>query len=85
MSDVSRIDPDNILHDQTLLDRPGNMDIQLDLFHDYGLNVPLYPKFQAFFRERKPPTLIVWERTTSSSRWMARVRICVTCRMPSFI
>nr|WP_315802207.1 alpha/beta hydrolase [Bradyrhizobium sp. SZCCHNS3002] len=60
MSDVSRIDPDNILHDQTLLDRPGNMDIQLDLFHDYGSNVPLYPQFQAFFRERKPPTLIVW-------------------------
>lgn len=60
MSDVSRIDPDNWLHDQTLLDRPGNMDIQLDLFHDYGSNVPLYPKFQAFFRQRKPPTLIVW-------------------------
>lgn len=60
MSDVSRIDPDNWLHDQTLLDRPGNMDIQLDLFHDYGTNGPLYPKFQAFFRERKPPTLIVW-------------------------
>ena len=31
-----------------------------DLFLDYGTNVPLYPKFQAFFRERKPPTLIVW-------------------------
>jgi len=60
MSDISRIDPDNMLHDQTLLDRPGNMDIQLDLFHDYGSNVPLYPKFQAFFRDRKPPTLIVW-------------------------
>jgi pimeloyl-ACP methyl ester carboxylesterase len=60
MSDVSRIDPDNMLHDQTLLDRPGNMDIQLDLFHDYGSNVPLYPKFQAFFRDRRPPTLIVW-------------------------
>ncbi len=58
--DVSRIDPDNWLHDQALLDRPGNKDIQLDLFHDYGSNVPLYPKFQAFFRERKPPTLIVW-------------------------
>jgi pimeloyl-ACP methyl ester carboxylesterase len=45
---------------QPLLDRPGNNDIQLDLFLDYGTNVPLYPKFQAFFRERKPPTLIVW-------------------------
>jgi pimeloyl-ACP methyl ester carboxylesterase len=60
VSDVSRIDPDNWLHDQTLLDRPGNKDIQLDLFHDYGTNVALYPKFQAFFRERKPPAIIVW-------------------------
>jgi pimeloyl-ACP methyl ester carboxylesterase len=60
VSDLSRIDPDNWVHDQALLDRPGNKDIQLDLFHDYGSNVPLYPKFQAFFRERKPPTLIVW-------------------------
>jgi pimeloyl-ACP methyl ester carboxylesterase len=60
VKDVSRIDPDNWGHDQALLDRPGNKDIQLDLFHDYGSNVPLYPQFQAFFRERKPPTLIVW-------------------------
>jgi pimeloyl-ACP methyl ester carboxylesterase len=60
VSDLTRIDPDNWLHDQVLLDRPGNKDIQLDLFHDYGSNVPLYPQFQAFFRERKPPTLIVW-------------------------
>jgi pimeloyl-ACP methyl ester carboxylesterase len=60
VSDLSRIDPDNWVHDQALLDRPGNKDIQLDLFHDYGSNVPLYPSFQAFFRERKPPMLIVW-------------------------
>ena len=60
MSDIARIDPDNWLHDQVLLDRPGNLDIQLDLFHDYGTNVPLYPKFQAFFRQHQPPTLIVW-------------------------
>ncbi|WP_018262152.1 alpha/beta fold hydrolase [Methylobacterium sp. WSM2598] len=60
VADVSRIDPDNWVHDQALLDRPGNKDIQLDLFRDYGSNVPLYPAFQAFFRERRPPTLIVW-------------------------
>jgi pimeloyl-ACP methyl ester carboxylesterase len=58
--DVSRISPDNWVHDQALLDRPGNKDVQLDLFKDYGSNVPLYPQFQAFFRERKPPALIVW-------------------------
>lgn len=60
MGDVARISPDNWVHDQALLDRPGNKDIQLDLLGDYGSNVPLYPQFQAFFRERKPPTLIVW-------------------------
>jgi pimeloyl-ACP methyl ester carboxylesterase len=60
VSDVSRISPDSWTIDQALLDRPGNRDIQLDLFFDYRTNVALYPKFQAFFRERKPPTLIVW-------------------------
>ncbi|HEY4078956.1 MAG TPA: alpha/beta hydrolase [Rhizomicrobium sp.] len=60
VKDVSRISPDNWVHDQALLDRPGNTDIQLDLFYDYGTNVPLYPKFQTFFREHKLPTLIVW-------------------------
>ena len=60
MGDVSRISPDNWTIDQALLDRPGNSDIQLDLLGDYGSNVPLYPQFHAFFRERKPPTLIVW-------------------------
>jgi pimeloyl-ACP methyl ester carboxylesterase len=60
VKDVSRVDPDNWGHDEPLLQRPGNKDIQLDLFHDYGSNVPLYPKFQQFFRERRPPTLIVW-------------------------
>ena len=40
--------------------RPGNRDIQMDLFYDYRTNVALYPRFQAFFREHQPPTLIVW-------------------------
>lgn len=60
VGDASRVDPWTYLHDQALLDRPGNKDIQLDLFHDYGSNVPLYPKFQAFFRDRKPPALLIW-------------------------
>jgi pimeloyl-ACP methyl ester carboxylesterase len=60
MSDAARISPDNWLIDQALLDRPGNREIQLDLLHDYGSNLPLYPDFQAFFRQYAPPTLIVW-------------------------
>ena len=58
--DPSRVAPDAWLHDQALLDRPGIDQIMLDLFKDYGSNVTLYPQFQAFFRSRKPPTLIVW-------------------------
>jgi pimeloyl-ACP methyl ester carboxylesterase len=60
VEDQSRLDPDNWGHDQPLLDRPGNKDIQLDLFYDYRTNVPLYPKFQTFFRQYQPPTLIIW-------------------------
>ncbi len=60
VSDTSRISPDNWTHDQPLLDRPGNNDIQLDLFYDYRTNLPLYPKVQEWLRQRQPPTLIVW-------------------------
>ncbi|SAK69744.1 Alpha/beta hydrolase [Caballeronia pedi] len=60
VSDRTRISPDNWVHDQALLDRPGNNDIQLDLFYDYRTNLPLYPQLQAYFREFKPPMLIVW-------------------------
>ena len=55
-----RISPDNWLVVQPLLDRPGNAEIQLDLFYDYRTNVPLYPSWQTYFREHQPPTLIVW-------------------------
>jgi pimeloyl-ACP methyl ester carboxylesterase len=58
--DVSRIAPDNWVQDQALLDRPGNLDIQMDIFYDYRTNVPLYPAIQAYFRRYQPPTLIVW-------------------------
>jgi pimeloyl-ACP methyl ester carboxylesterase len=60
VADVTRVAPDNWVHDQVLLDRPGNVEIQMDLFYDYGTNLPLYPRVQAYFRERRPPTLIVW-------------------------
>ena len=54
------ISPDNWHHVQNLLDRPGNQEIQLDLFLSYGTNPPLYPEWQAYLREYQPPTLIVW-------------------------
>lgn len=60
VADASRIDPENWLVDQALLERPGIDQIMLDLFYDYRTNAALYPQFQAFFRTRQPPTLIVW-------------------------
>lgn len=57
-----RISPDTWTLDQAYLDRPGNKDIQLKLFLDYGSNVPLYPQFQTYFRRYQPPTLLVWGR-----------------------
>lgn len=58
--DTSLVSPDTWTHDQALLDRPGNQEIQLDLFYDYRTNIPLYPEWQAYFRKHKPATLVIW-------------------------
>ena len=58
--DLETISPDTWTLDQHFLDRPGNAEIQLALFHSYGSNPPLYPEWQAYFRNHQPPTLIVW-------------------------
>ncbi|QGY32324.1 alpha/beta fold hydrolase [Pantoea cypripedii] len=52
--------PESYQLDALLLERPGNKDIQLDLFLDYASNLKLYPAFQSFFRETKIPALIIW-------------------------
>lgn len=63
VTDETRLAPEAYSLDSALLARPGNDDIQLDLFLDYASNVALYPKFQEFFRTRRPPTLAVWGKT----------------------
>ncbi len=60
VGDVSKVSPDNFWHVQYLLDRPGNQEVQLEMFLDYGTNVDEYAKWQALFREHQPPALIVW-------------------------
>jgi pimeloyl-ACP methyl ester carboxylesterase len=60
VKDASLVSPDAPRMDQSFLDRPGNQEIQLDLFYDYRTNIPLYPGWQAYFRKYKPPMLIVW-------------------------
>jgi pimeloyl-ACP methyl ester carboxylesterase len=54
------ISPDNWNMDVHFLSRPNAHRVQLDLFYDYRTNVALYPRWQAFLRERRPRTLILW-------------------------
>ncbi|MEL6316838.1 MAG: alpha/beta fold hydrolase, partial [Pseudomonadota bacterium] len=59
MKNPDRVSSDNFWHVQYLLDRPGNQEVQLELFFDYGTNLAEYPKWQALFREHQPPTLLM--------------------------
>jgi pimeloyl-ACP methyl ester carboxylesterase len=56
------ISPDNWTLDQALMDRPGNKEIQLQMFKSYCTNPPHYPEWQAYFRKHQPPTLIEWAK-----------------------
>lgn len=58
--DEMLVAPEAYALDSALLARPGNDEVQLDLFLDYASNVALYPQFQAYFREKQPPLLAVW-------------------------
>ena len=60
VSDLTRVSPDGYSLDSFYMTRPGAHEVQLDLFGDYKTNVALYPAFQQYFRERKPPLLAVW-------------------------
>jgi pimeloyl-ACP methyl ester carboxylesterase len=58
--DPDSIAPEGYTLDAALMARPGNTEIQLDLFLDYANNVRLYPAFQEYFRKAQPPLLAVW-------------------------
>jgi pimeloyl-ACP methyl ester carboxylesterase len=60
VQDESQVAPESYELDSALLARPGNDEIQLDLFLDYASNVALYPKFQEYFRTKQPSLLAVW-------------------------
>jgi pimeloyl-ACP methyl ester carboxylesterase len=55
-----RIDPDTWESEYAFLSRPGMVDIQIELFHDYQTNVASYPRWQAYLREQQPPLLVMW-------------------------
>lgn len=60
VQDATLLAPEAYTLDSALLAREGNDEIQLDLFLDYASNVALYPKFQEYFRTKRPPLLAVW-------------------------
>lgn len=57
-----RYNPDTWTDEFAMLSRPGEREIQADLLYDYRTNVESYPAWQAWLREHKPPTLVVWGR-----------------------
>lgn len=54
------VPPETWTLDAHNLDRPGNRDIQMDIFYDYRLNIPEYETFQRYFRTHRPPMLVTW-------------------------
>ncbi len=62
ISNPEVIAPEGYTLDAALIARPGNTEIQLDLFLDYADNVKLYPTFHKYFRDWKPPLLAIWGR-----------------------
>src|SRR5215472_10885792 len=55
VANPERVAPESYTLDAALMERPGNKEIQLDLFLDYASNVKLYPQFQEYFRNAQPP------------------------------
>lgn len=61
-----RIDPDSWNDEFAFLNRPGEEQIQLDLFYDYRNNQAAFPSWNAWLREHRPPTLVLWGKYDSS-------------------
>jgi pimeloyl-ACP methyl ester carboxylesterase len=61
-ADETKVAPDGYELDFAYLSRLGQADIQLDLFYDYRNNVALYPQWQAYIRQHRPPILATWGR-----------------------
>ncbi len=59
-SHPERYNPDTWTDEFAHLSRPGQRDIQAALLYDYRTNIASYPRWQAWLREHKPPTLVAW-------------------------
>jgi pimeloyl-ACP methyl ester carboxylesterase len=65
-SHPERYNPDTWTDEYAHLSRPGQREVQADLLYDYRTNVASYPVWQAWLREHKPSTLVVWGRNDPS-------------------
>lgn len=65
-SHPERYNPDTWTDEFAYLSRPGQREIQAELLYDYRTNVASYPAWQAWLRQHRPPTLVVWGRNDPS-------------------
>lgn len=59
-SPAGTVSPDAYMLDTFYMHRSEAQEIQLDLILSYRTNVALYPAFQAYLRQHRPPVLAVW-------------------------
>lgn len=53
-------DPDLWTDEYAFLNKPGQANIQSDLFYDYRTNVDAYPTWQAWMQKAQPRLLVLW-------------------------
>ncbi|MFI6264338.1 alpha/beta fold hydrolase [Micromonospora sp. NPDC051006] len=64
--DPQRYDPDLWTDEHAFLSRPGQAEIQLELFYDYRTNVASYGTWQEWLRRTGPRLLVLWGRYDTS-------------------
>ena len=64
------------------LSKPGQAEIQSDLFYDYRTNVEAYPKWQAWMREKQPRLLVIWGKHDFRSISVNQNDTAKMCRKP---
>ena len=55
-----KYDPHLWTDEFAFLSRPGEVDIQSDLFYDYRTNVESYPEWQVWMQKTQPRLLVLW-------------------------
>lgn len=57
---IELYDPDLWTDEFAFLSRPGQADIQIELFYDYRSNVAAYSSWQDWLRRTQPRLLVIW-------------------------